>query len=116
MSIDLAALTQRVASLDRILKSHAGGVTLGTVHDDGRVEVKLTGMCVGCELRPVTLATVIEPALSSLAGVTGIETSGGRLSEHAISALQSENSVHLRYFERVIQQIEQPGVRSDETG
>lgn len=79
----------RVAALDRMLRSHAGGLALDGVDARGVVRVRFTGMCVGCELKPVTAATVIAPALAALEGVHGVEIAGGRVSEHALAALRA---------------------------
>ncbi|MGJ7506477.1 NifU family protein [Variovorax sp. GT1P44] len=83
------AVEVRVQALDRMLRSHAGGLALQSVDECGVVRVRFTGMCVGCELRPVTAAHVIEPALRALDGVTAVELAGGRVSEHAQAALEA---------------------------
>jgi Fe-S cluster biogenesis protein NfuA len=79
----------RVAALDRMLHSHAGGLELQSVGADGVVQVRFTGMCVGCELKPVTAACVVQPALAALEGVTAVQISGGRVSDEAQAALRA---------------------------
>jgi Fe-S cluster biogenesis protein NfuA len=81
-----AEVVARVAALDRMLRSHAGGLELQS-SSDGVVRLRFTGMCVGCELRPVTTARVVQPALAALEGVRSVEVCGGRVSSHAERAL-----------------------------
>lgn len=83
------AVQLRVQALDTLLRSHAGGIELQSVDEQGVVRVRFTGMCVGCELRPVTATRVIEPALRALGGVTAVEIAGGRVSEQAQAALSA---------------------------
>ena len=82
-------VTARVAALDRMLRSHGGGLELLSCDAAGRVRVRFTGMCVGCELRPVTAHTVVEPLLAELEGVRAVDVAGGRVSEYALAALQA---------------------------
>jgi Fe-S cluster biogenesis protein NfuA len=89
VSADRQLVQVRVAALDRMLRSHAGGLELQSVGADGVVRVRFTGMCVGCELKPVTAASVLRPALEALEGVTGVEIAGGRVSEEAEAALRA---------------------------
>ncbi|MBB3178197.1 NifU family protein [Variovorax sp. Sphag1AA] len=79
----------RVQALDSLLRSHAGGLELQSFDERGVVRVRFTGMCVGCELRAVTASRVIEPVLRALNGVTAVEIAGGRVSEHALAALEA---------------------------
>lgn len=98
----------RVQALDRMLRSHAGGLELQSVDERGVVRVRFTGMCVGCELRPVTAARVVEPALRALEGVTAVEISGGRVSEHAQAALgASADDADLPAILRAVQRCEE---------
>ncbi|OUL98254.1 NifU family protein [Variovorax sp. JS1663] len=85
----MEAVQLRVQALDSLLRSHAGGLALQSFDERGVVRVRFTGMCVGCELRPVTAARVVAPALRALAGVTAVEFAGGRVSEHAQAALEA---------------------------
>jgi len=85
----MEAVQLRVQALDSMLRSHAGGLELQSFDERGVARVRFTGMCVGCELRPVTAARVVEPALRALAGVSAVEIAGGRVSEHAQAALEA---------------------------
>ncbi|WP_077001245.1 NifU family protein [Variovorax sp. KK3] len=79
----------RVRALDTLLRSHAGGLELQSFDARGVARVRFTGMCVGCELRPVTAANVVAPALRELPGVTAVEIAGGRVSEQAQATLEA---------------------------
>jgi Fe-S cluster biogenesis protein NfuA len=62
-----------------MLQTHGGDLTLTAVHD-GVVALRFEGACVGCPLRPITLAVTIEPALRSVVGVRAVDVEGVRLS------------------------------------
>ena len=64
-----------------ILQTHGGDLTLTAV-GDGVVSLRFEGACVGCPLRPVTLAVTIEPALRTVEGVEAVEVEGVRLPNH----------------------------------
>jgi Fe-S cluster biogenesis protein NfuA len=87
--MDAQQVRARVAALNRMLHAHAGGLELQSVEAGGVVRVRFSGMCVGCELKPVTAASVVQPALLALPGVTAVEIAGGRVSEEAQRALQA---------------------------
>lgn len=90
------AVSARVTALDRLLRSHGGGLALDGVDADGAVRVRFTGMCTGCELRPHTAATVIEPALGCLQGVTQVAIAGGRISREAQERLAASTDAASR--------------------
>ena len=73
----------RLELVERVLASHAGGVQLVEVSGDGLVRLRFTGMCAGCMLKPLTMAAVVAPALSDIAGVTGVDAAGTRVSGQA---------------------------------
>lgn len=84
MNADLYGKVQaRVAQLDRLIKAHAGGLMLEGVARDGTVRVRFTGMCAGCENRPVTTIGSVRPALMAIEGVVRVEIVGARISEEA---------------------------------
>lgn len=85
----MEAVQVRVEALDSLLRSHAGGLELQSIDPGGVVRVRFTGMCVGCELRPVTASRVVEPVLRAISGVTAVEIAGGRVSEQAQAALEA---------------------------
>jgi Fe-S cluster biogenesis protein NfuA len=58
-----------------ILQAHGGDLTLTAV-GDGVVSLRFEGACVGCPLRPVTLAVTVEPALRTVDGVEAVEVEG----------------------------------------
>lgn len=70
-------ITRVQAALDRVrpyLGSHAGGVSLTGVDDQGVAHVQLEGSCDGCPSSAVTLSNAIEGAiLSSCPDVVAIE-------------------------------------------
>jgi Fe-S cluster biogenesis protein NfuA len=61
-----------------MLQTHGGDLTLLAVRE-GVVVLRFEGACVGCPLRPITLAVTIEPALRSVSGVLGVDMEGVRL-------------------------------------
>jgi Fe-S cluster biogenesis protein NfuA len=81
--IDRAAIATRVGHLDQLIRAHAGGLVLEDITADGVVRLRFTGMCAGCEYRPVTTASAIRPALMALPGVSDVEIAGGRISKEA---------------------------------
>ena len=83
MSICRRALEARIAEVNALMRAHAGGVELLDVSDDGTVSVRFAGKCTGCELRPVTMAGTIRPALLAVEGVSRVATVGARISEEA---------------------------------
>jgi Fe-S cluster biogenesis protein NfuA len=81
--VDESALDERMRELAALMRTHAGGLELESVADDGGVRVRFTGMCCGCTFRPLTLAGTIRPALREVPGVTRVEVAGTRISEEA---------------------------------
>jgi Fe-S cluster biogenesis protein NfuA len=69
-----------------VLQAHGGDLTLLTVAN-GVVGVRFEGACVGCPLRPVTMAVTIGPALRAIAGVEGVQAEGVRVSQASASRL-----------------------------
>ena len=67
-------------ALDQVrpyLGSHAGGVTLSKVDEDGVVHLQLEGSCDGCPSSALTVAGAIEDAIAMLApDVVAVETEG----------------------------------------
>jgi Fe-S cluster biogenesis protein NfuA len=78
-----ASVEERVQELSALMRTHAGGLELESVSDDGAVRVRFTGMCCGCAFRPLTMAGTIRPALAAVAGVTRVEAAGTRISAEA---------------------------------
>jgi Fe-S cluster biogenesis protein NfuA len=68
---------------------HAGGVALESIDDDGTISVRFTGMCAGCQYRPVTMIATIEPALMAVPGVTAVDVRGARVSKEAAVRLRN---------------------------
>lgn len=86
-SVDLAALRERVDAVCRLMRAHAGAIELVEVSAAGVVRLRFTGMCAGCQLRPLTMRGTIVPALSSLPGVSAVHADGARISEEAAQRL-----------------------------
>jgi Fe-S cluster biogenesis protein NfuA len=77
----------RLPAVRRQLSSHGGGVDLVGVSRDGVVELRFTGMCAACMLKPLTMASVIQPAFADLDGVSRVTAPGTRLSPQAMARL-----------------------------
>lgn len=77
-----AQLDARIGELNRLLRSHAGGVEVAAV-DGPTVTIRYTGMCTGCPFRPVTTVATVRPALLELPGVAAVAVEGSRISEEA---------------------------------
>jgi len=82
-AVDREALTDQVDAVRRLMHTHAGGIEVEAVGDDGVVDIRFTGMCQGCPFRPVTLLGTIGPALRRVPGVTDVRAPGARVSEEA---------------------------------
>jgi Fe-S cluster biogenesis protein NfuA len=75
----LAAIEDKLDAFVRpMLQTHGGDLTLVAVHN-GEVVLRFEGACVGCPLRPITLAVTIEPALRSVEGVEAVNVEDVRL-------------------------------------
>jgi len=72
-----------IAQLNRVIRAHAGGLVLEEIAPNGVVRVRFTGMCAGCEARPLTMIGSVRPALMAIRGVTGVDVIGVRLSTEA---------------------------------
>lgn len=89
--IDRKMLGHTVDSLTRLIRAHAGGIELVDVDDaTGVVTIRYTGMCVGCELRPVTTEGSVRPALLAIDGVRDVVVSGSRISAEAQARLAEQ--------------------------
>jgi Fe-S cluster biogenesis protein NfuA len=93
-SLKAAAEERLRASVSPLLHAHGGDVRIQSVSQDGVITVEFCGACVGCPLRPVTLAVLIEPRLKTLDGITGVD-GGARISAAAARRLAE---VHVRSF------------------
>jgi Fe-S cluster biogenesis protein NfuA len=88
VTIDREVLLHTIDSLSRLIRAHAGGIELVDANDQsGVVTIRYTGMCMGCELRPVTTEGSVRPALLAVAGVTDVRVNGMRVSEEAAERL-----------------------------
>jgi Fe-S cluster biogenesis protein NfuA len=83
MTVDREMLDSTLEALTCLIAAHAGGIELVNVDTDGVVTLRFTGMCTGCELRPITTLATVRPALMAVNGVTGVRVTGVRLSEEA---------------------------------
>jgi Fe-S cluster biogenesis protein NfuA len=87
--IDTVRLERRIASINLLMDSHAGRVDLVGVSPDGTVSLRYSGMCTGCEYRPVTTAGTVEPALLDLPGVTRVRIIGAQVSAEALDRIRA---------------------------
>jgi Fe-S cluster biogenesis protein NfuA len=85
---DVDELVGRVQQVSRAMAAHGGGIDLVGVDARGQVRVRFTGLCAGCQLRPLTFVETIEPAIAALPGVTGVRADGARISEEALTRLR----------------------------
>jgi Fe-S cluster biogenesis protein NfuA len=77
-----------------LLQIHGGEVSLVSV-DDGHVQVRFEGACVGCPLRPVTLSLTVERELGAIEGVESVGAAGVRVSPHAAERMRAAFAGHL---------------------
>jgi Fe-S cluster biogenesis protein NfuA len=63
MAISREALEARISDVNALMSAHAGAVELLDVGADGTVTVMFTGKCRGCEVKPLTMAATVRPAL-----------------------------------------------------
>ena len=87
MTVDPQRLDAAVAWVNTRMRSHAGSVSVTRVGADGVVELAFGGMCCGCPYKALTLHGTIEPALTAVDGVTGVEAPGARISVEAAERL-----------------------------
>jgi Fe-S cluster biogenesis protein NfuA len=87
--LDRSELARRLASLNVLIRSHAGEIEIVAVSDAGVVTVRYTGMCAGCDYRPVTTAGTVEPALLDVPGVSRVVVTGARVSDEARERIQA---------------------------
>lgn len=74
---------RRLKVVEAALASHGGAVEVLDVSSDGLVRLRFDGMCAGCVLKPLTMATVVAPAVLAVPGVTGVDAPGTRMSHAA---------------------------------
>ena len=78
------ALAERV---NPMLRAHGGEMRLVSI-DDGHVRLRFEAACVGCMLRPMTMATLVEPALAGIPGVKQLDA-GVPMSSPGIARLRA---------------------------
>jgi Fe-S cluster biogenesis protein NfuA len=83
MAISREALEARIADVNALMSAHAGAIELLDIGADGTVSVVFTGKCRGCEVKAVTMAATVRPALLAIEGVTEVLAAGTRVSEEA---------------------------------
>ena len=83
----MTSLEVALEAVNRRLAGHAGGIRLDRVTDDGELRMRFTGMCAGCLNKPLTMATVVAPALERVEGVTQVHAPGARVSPAAARRL-----------------------------
>lgn len=80
-SIDRLRLNERVAFVNRVMAAHGGRIEVVGVSDGGDVQVRFAGLCGGCAMKPLTMESVVRPALCTLEDVRAVEATGVRVSE-----------------------------------
>ena len=85
--IDHQALNDRLKALSNLISTHAGGVEMVDLSEDGTLRLRFTGMCQGCPYRPLTMAATIRPALIAIDGITRVVAAGSRISDEAENRL-----------------------------
>jgi Fe-S cluster biogenesis protein NfuA len=93
LSPDTDELVRRVQQVSRAMAAHGGGIDLLGVDARGQVRVRFTGLCAGCQLRPLTFVETIEPAIAALPGVTGVRADGARISDEAMARLRHYHDI-----------------------
>lgn len=84
-SVDRQALDDHLKMVGQRIATHAGGIEVVELSDDGVLRLRFTGMCTGCPYRPLTMAATIRPALLSVNGITRVDAAGSRVSAEAES-------------------------------
>jgi Fe-S cluster biogenesis protein NfuA len=81
------AVRARLRAVNGVLAAHAGRLELVEIRG-GVIHVRFLEACAGCQLRPVTMATVVRPALETLPQVSRVEAPGTRLAAAAEDRLR----------------------------
>ena len=85
----VAAIEDKLdARVRPMLQTHGGDLTLTAVRD-GVAVLRFEGACVGCPLRPITLAVTIEPSLRGVEGVRAVDVEGVRLPASVVRRLEA---------------------------
>jgi Fe-S cluster biogenesis protein NfuA len=87
-SVGEGDVSLRLGAVARILRAHGGGIEQVEPLRQGRLRVRLTGACSGCQIKALTVATVVEPVLTGAESVREVEVLGGRVSAAAARRLQ----------------------------
>jgi Fe-S cluster biogenesis protein NfuA len=82
-AVDLDELRLQMRVVSHFLSAHGGSIEIESIGEDGVVHVRFEGLCTSCALRPLSLETLVRPALLEVAGVTGVEAAGLRISAKA---------------------------------
>lgn len=80
-SVDRPRLDERVALVNRLMAAHGGRIDVINVSDAGDVQVRFAGLCGGCAMKPLTMESLVRPALSALDDVATVGALGVRISE-----------------------------------
>jgi Fe-S cluster biogenesis protein NfuA len=91
--LDRQALARRVDQVSQAMGTHGGGIELVNLSAQGAVRVRFTGLCAGCQLRPLTFAETIEPAIRAVPGVSAVAADGARISEQAAARLRHYHDI-----------------------
>lgn len=83
MTVDPVALDAALATVNRRMRSHGGGVELVDVSPEGAVRLRFVGLCCGCPWKPLTWFGTVEHTIADVDGVTSVEADGTRISAEA---------------------------------
>lgn len=81
------ALAATLASVNKLLASHGGGVEAVELDRHGRLRLRFVGMCSSCPCKPLTVAATVRPWLERVPGISEVEVEGARISEEAARRL-----------------------------
>lgn len=82
-AVDRRALLKRIDAINVLVRSHAGEVELVDISPAGVVKIRYTGMCAGCDYRPLTTLGTVEPAILDVPGVKAVKVTGAHISTEA---------------------------------
>lgn len=68
------------------LRGHGGDVVVGDI-SDGVVDLEFQGACRGCPAQAFTFVSVLEPAVTSVAEVTKVQSSRSHISPFVVERI-----------------------------
>jgi len=80
--VSRSEVDEAVAELNLALRSHGGAIEQTGFTEDGRLGLRMLGLCTGCTFRPVTTAAMIRPFIKERLGID-VDVAGARISAEA---------------------------------